>query len=87
MEVTKEQQAQINEAAIRSWKIKVRAEDGELRSGCSAPSRLASDRLHPWEMEVKVNNFEVKYLLACSQLGFTDNVVLTYPKWCLLDLK
>ena len=65
---------QIIEALQLASKIKLSPDEGELK----APTyRYVSDLEAKLNYQIKDTNFEIKYMMACGQLGFTDPEKLT----------
>jgi hypothetical protein len=89
MNITKEQENQIRQACVKAGEKRMRY---DKRSGVldhpittvEARSRAFASPIH---FDIEVDNFEVKYLIACAELGFTDDIVINFPKWKKGELK
>ncbi len=70
------QNEQIREACRRAKKIRVKS---GICCGDLAGPRYQREDVAPAYV-VMENDFEIRYMIACSQLGFTDKWVMEYPK-------
>jgi hypothetical protein len=68
---------QIVEAIQLASKIKLGPKDDELKG---PTYRYVSDLDVRLNYQIKEANFEIKYMMACGQLGFTDPEVVDYVK-------
>lgn len=68
---------QIVEALQLASKIKLLPNEGEIKGNTF---RYISDLDAKLNYQIKEANFEIKYMMACGQLGFTDPEVLDYVK-------
>jgi hypothetical protein len=68
---------QIVEALQLASKIQLNPKEGEL----SGPTyKYISDLDAKLNYQIKEANFEIKYMMACGQLGFTDPEVTQYVR-------
>jgi len=68
---------QVVEALQLASKIKLSPDEGELKG---PTYKYVSDLDAKLNYQIKEANFEIKYMMACGQLGFTDPEVLDYVK-------
>ena len=68
---------QVVEALRLASKIKLTPDESELKGNTF---RYISDLDVKLNYQIKEANFEIKYMMACGQLGFTDPEVLDYIK-------
>jgi len=68
---------QIVEAIQLASKIKLGPKENDLKS---PTYKYISDIDIKLNYQIKDANFEIKYMMACGQLGFTDPEVLDYIK-------
>lgn len=68
---------QIVEALQLASKIQLSPKEGELKG---PTYKYISDLDAKLNYQIKDANFEIKYMMACGQLGFTDPEVTQYVK-------